>query len=138
MLKSKGMAVAIASLGLAATAAFADDAPAPPASPHTVTGNVSFLSDYVVRGLTQTNNKPAIQGTIEYGHASGFYAGAFALDEVKLPGEEGTTVQLLSAPLYAAGQLDRLLKEVFGTSAPAGKPQFEAPHEHSARNQSRD
>ena len=77
MLKSKGMAVAIASLGLAATAAFADDAPAPPASPHTVTGNVSFLSDYVVRGLTQTNNKPAIQGTIEYGHASGFYAGAF-------------------------------------------------------------
>jgi len=54
-----------------------------------------------------------------------FYAGTFALDKVKLPGKEGTTVQLLSAPLYAAGQLDRLLKEVFGTSAPTDKPQIE-------------
>ena len=29
--------------------------------------------------------------------------------EVKLPGEEGSTAQLLSLPLYAVGQLDRLL-----------------------------
>lgn len=79
MLNPKVLTAALASLGLAAAVAFADDtAPAAaPASPYTIAGNVSFLSDYVVRGLTQTNNKPAIQGTVEFGHNSGFYAGLF-------------------------------------------------------------
>ena len=34
-------------------------------------------------------------------------------EEIKLPGEERTTVQLLSLPLYMAGQMDRLLAEAF-------------------------
>jgi len=38
-----------------------------------------------------------------------FHTGSPALEEVKLPGEEGTTVQLLSLPLYAVGQMDRFL-----------------------------
>jgi hypothetical protein len=42
-----------------------------------------------------------------------FHTGSPALEEIKLPGEEGTTVQLLSLPLYAVGQLDRLLGETF-------------------------
>jgi predicted AAA+ superfamily ATPase len=37
-----------------------------------------------------------------------------ALEAVKLPGAEGTTAQLLSLPLYLAGQIDRLLAEAFG------------------------
>ncbi len=51
-----------------------------------------------------------------------FHTGFPALEEIKLPGEEGTTVQLLSLPLFAAGQLDRLLKESFGEPA-AGSPE---------------
>jgi len=47
-------------------------------SPHSLTGNVTFASNYVVRGLSQTNFKPAVQGTIDYGHESGLYAGFFA------------------------------------------------------------
>lgn len=47
-----------------------------------------------------------------------FHTGAFALEEVKLPGEEATTVHLLSVPLYAAGQLDRLVAEAFGSPRP--------------------
>ncbi len=47
-----------------------------------------------------------------------FYTGPFALDKVTLPGEEDTVVQLLSLPLYAAGQLDRLLAEAFGFPGP--------------------
>jgi predicted AAA+ superfamily ATPase len=43
-----------------------------------------------------------------------FHTGFPALEEVKLPGEEGTTAQLLSLPLYAVGQLDRLLGASFG------------------------
>ena len=43
-----------------------------------------------------------------------FHTGSPALEEIKLPGEAGMTVQLLSLPLYAVGQLDRLLRETFG------------------------
>lgn len=50
---------------------------AAPASPHTFTGNVGVVSDYVFRGLSQTNGKPAIQGGFDYVHASGFYAGVW-------------------------------------------------------------
>lgn len=73
MLKKTALAATVASVGLFATFAFAEDAK----SPHSVTGNLTFTTNYVVRGLTQTNSKPAVQGTVEYGHASGFYGGLF-------------------------------------------------------------
>ena len=50
---------------------------AAPTSPHTVTGNVSLASEYIFRGLSQTNGKPALQGGADYSHASGFYAGTW-------------------------------------------------------------
>lgn len=46
-----------------------------PASPHTVTGNMSIVSDYRFRGIAQTFEKPALQGGIDYSHSSGFYLG---------------------------------------------------------------
>lgn len=46
-----------------------------PASPHTITGNMALVSDYRFRGITQTFAKPAIQGGIDYSHASGIYLG---------------------------------------------------------------
>ncbi|MCC7483732.1 MAG: hypothetical protein IT529_01975 [Burkholderiales bacterium] len=52
--------------------------PAAPASPHTFTGNVGLFSQYIFRGLTQTNREPAIQGGFDYSHASGIYAGTWA------------------------------------------------------------
>jgi uncharacterized protein (TIGR02001 family) len=52
--------------------------PAAPVSPHTLTGNVGIYSQYIFRGLTQTNRDPAIQGGFDYSHASGFYAGTWA------------------------------------------------------------
>jgi len=48
-----------------------------PASPHTVTENVGLVSQYVFRGLTQTRGQPALQGGLDYSHASGFYAGTW-------------------------------------------------------------
>jgi len=56
--------------------ALAADAPAP-ASPHTFTSNVSLISDYLYRGISQTGQKPALQGGFDYAHSSGFYAGAW-------------------------------------------------------------
>ena len=47
-------------------------------SPHTITGNVGLYSQYIFRGLTQTNREPAIQGGFDYSHSGGFYAGTWA------------------------------------------------------------
>ena len=48
------------------------------------------------------------------------YMGEAALETLNLPGEETATVQLLSLPLYAVGQLDRLLDEAFRDTASTG------------------
>lgn len=45
-----------------------------------------------------------------------FHLGRLALEELKLPGEGAATVQLLSLPLYLAGQLNRLLADAFPPS----------------------
>ena len=47
-------------------------------SPHTVTGNVGFASDYRFRGISQTFEDPAIQGGFDYSHTSGIYLGTWA------------------------------------------------------------
>ena len=54
--------------------AFAEDAPA--AAPE-LTANIGLVSEYVFRGIRQTWGNPAIQGGVDYAHASGFYAGAW-------------------------------------------------------------
>ena len=40
-------------------------------------GNVSLTSDYVFRGVSQTNQEPALQGGVEYAADSGFYVGSW-------------------------------------------------------------
>lgn len=47
-------------------------------SPHTLTGNVGLYSQYIFRGMTQTNRDPSLQGGFDYSHSSGFYAGTWA------------------------------------------------------------
>ena len=76
-----------------------DAAPAP-----SLTTNVTLASNYVFRGLTQTNNKPAIQGGMDYAHASGFYAGTW-LSNISWFTDQNSGVksapQALSAPTAA-------------------------------------
>lgn len=47
----------------------------PETAKYTVTSNVGLVNNYVFRGITQTSGAPAIQGGMDYAHASGFYAG---------------------------------------------------------------
>lgn len=47
------------------------------ASPHSISGNIGLYSQYIFRGLTQTNADPALQGGFDYSHANGFYAGTW-------------------------------------------------------------
>ena len=63
------------------TAVFAEEAAAPAtatAPAYTVSYNVGLYSQYNFRGLTQTSEKPAIQGGVDFAHASGFYLGTWA------------------------------------------------------------
>jgi uncharacterized protein (TIGR02001 family) len=45
------------------------------ASQAQVTGNLGLTSDYRFRGVSQTQNAPAVQGGIDYTQSSGFYIG---------------------------------------------------------------
>lgn len=49
--------------------AFAADGP--------FTANVSLVTDYAYRGISQTDERPALQGGVDYAHDSGFYAGVW-------------------------------------------------------------
>lgn len=40
-----------------------------------ITGNMSLVSDYRFRGLSQTFEEPALQGGFDYAHSSGVYLG---------------------------------------------------------------
>jgi uncharacterized protein (TIGR02001 family) len=54
-------------------------APAPAPEPDwTFTSNIGLFSQYVFRGVSQTNEKPAVQGGFDLGHKSGFYVGTWA------------------------------------------------------------
>lgn len=57
-------------LPLISGAAFAE-------SDWTLSGNVGLVSDYVFRGVTQTDSDPAIQGGLDLTHENGFFAGVW-------------------------------------------------------------
>lgn len=66
-------ALCLAGVMSAPAFALADD----PVSPHALSANVSLTSNYVFRGISQTQGEPAIQGGFDYTHASGLYLGTW-------------------------------------------------------------
>src|SRR5436190_23394722 len=75
MLAALAFAALLPTAGLAQTPTPAPSAPEPD---WTFTGNVGLFSQYVFRGISQTNEKPAVQGGFDVAHKSGFYAGTWA------------------------------------------------------------
>ena len=67
--------ITTAVLGALAAPAFVFAADAAPTPDLTVAYNVGLYSQYIFRGLTQTDRKPALQGGIDLTHSSGFYLG---------------------------------------------------------------
>ena len=94
MFKKTLLAGAVAATLLPGVASAAD-------SPHTLTGNVGLYSQYIFRGLTQTNGDPALQGGFDYSHASGWYAGTWGSNISWL--RDGTTAGGAGAPAYKSG-----------------------------------
>lgn len=58
-----------------------------------VTGNVSVVSNYFFRGITQTDDGAAIQGGFDFADDSGFYSGVW-LSNVDFGGKEDAEVDL--------------------------------------------
>lgn len=46
-------------------------------SPHSFSANIGAVSNYIWRGVTQTDDGAAIQGGVDYSHSSGFYLGTW-------------------------------------------------------------
>jgi len=69
------MRKSLASIAVAAALAVPTLAAAQAAAASPVVGNISLVSDYRFRGLTQTFEEPALQGGFDYAHSSGFYVG---------------------------------------------------------------
>jgi uncharacterized protein (TIGR02001 family) len=72
-MKTLAKAVAISSLVLAGSQAMAEDVGAG----FDVSANVGIVSDYVFRGISQTDGDMAIQGGVDVKHSSGAYAGTW-------------------------------------------------------------
>jgi len=64
--------------GLAAFVLLATASAAHAEFPGTFTGTVTATSDYNWRGVTQTSQDPALQGSVDYSMENGVYAGAWA------------------------------------------------------------
>jgi uncharacterized protein (TIGR02001 family) len=67
------IATAVATALAAPTLVLAAD----PTPTHSFSPNIGVVSDYLFRGVSQTRHKPAIQGGVDYSHASGLYAGVW-------------------------------------------------------------
>ena len=72
--------IAIALAATCAGAAWGQAAPAATAAAPdwSFSANIGIFSQYVFRGISQTNEKPAVSGGFDVGHKSGFYAGTWA------------------------------------------------------------
>lgn len=68
-----------------------------------VTGNLGLTSDYRFRGVSQTQNAPAVQGGVDYTHSSGFYVGNWNSSVSSLLYTNGSGVE---SDLYAGFKKD--------------------------------
>lgn len=64
-------------------------------------GNAGVVSDYLFRGLSQTNRKPAVQAGIEFYHASGWYIGGWGSNVSWL-----SDASTAAAPVSSSVELD--------------------------------
>lgn len=62
-----------------------------------ISGSVTAVSDYLFRGLSQTNRDPAVQAGVEYDHSSGWYIGAWGSNISWLSDASSSTAPISSS-----------------------------------------
>jgi len=70
-----GWVAGLAIMLLGSANAFSEDWWAETSDLKNFSATVTFATDYVFRGISQTDNKPAVQGSFDYKHPIGLYAG---------------------------------------------------------------
>jgi uncharacterized protein (TIGR02001 family) len=85
------LSIAVASAASLSGFASAQQA-AVPASP--VAGNLSLVTDYRFRGISQTLGYPALQGGFDYSHASGIYLGNWNSNVSSAAGYPGGNLEM--------------------------------------------
>jgi uncharacterized protein (TIGR02001 family) len=114
------LCLGVAALGVASLPAQAQMALGDSGLTLTVTPSVS--SDYLFRGISQTRNRPAVQGTIDLQHDSGIYIGAFA-SNVTFPGSTARQeLDLVAGYRFEVGGVSVDLGGVFYTYPGYDKP----------------
>jgi uncharacterized protein (TIGR02001 family) len=93
-LAAAGMLLAIA---VAAPGAHADEA----VSSFHPSANIGVASQYVFRGLTQTNGRPALQGGVDLAHDSGLYGGVWLSNVSWISDTNAAASASLEADFYA-------------------------------------
>ena len=93
------LATSLLIAGTVVGAAFSQSALAEEAS---LSANVGLYSQYVFRGLAQTNEDPAIQGGFDYSHPSGIYLGVWG-SNISWLKENATTSSTSVAGSYTTG-----------------------------------
>ncbi|MCA1326905.1 TorF family putative porin [Herbaspirillum sp. alder98] len=93
-LAGAGLLLAIA---MAAPAAHAEEA----ASAFHPSANIGVASQYVFRGLTQTNGRPALQGGFDLSHDSGLYGGTWMSNVSWISDTNPAASASLEADFYA-------------------------------------
>ncbi len=85
----------ISAVVLASPVALAQTA-VPAHSEWTYSGNMSLVSDYRFRSISQTYRQPAVQGGFDLNHRGGFYAGTWAsnVSGNQYPGGNGMELEL--------------------------------------------
>jgi uncharacterized protein (TIGR02001 family) len=64
-----------------------------PAANAQLSANIGATSNYIWRGITQTEDSPAIQGGLDYAHESGLFVGTW-VSNVEFAGDKQTEVDL--------------------------------------------
>ena len=98
----KTKSILVLATALVGTAAMSQTAaPAAPAAPEsTLSFNVGVVSDYRFRSVSQTSFKPALQGGVDFAHASGAYIGAWASNVSWIKDYVGATDGTSEVDLY--------------------------------------
>ena len=95
--------ITIAVLGALAAPSFVFAAEKETKSDFTTSGSVGLFSQYIFRGLTQTERKPALQGNFDINHASGLYLGIWSSNISWLRDKYGVAQTDETQTVYGSG-----------------------------------
>jgi uncharacterized protein (TIGR02001 family) len=104
--------ITVAVLGALAAPSFVFAAEKEAKSDFTTSGSVGLFSQYIFRGLTQTDRNPALQGNFDINHSSGLYLGMWGSNVSWLRDKYGPGQTSDSETFYKSG--GKLEIDVYG------------------------